>query len=77
MLKYIKHIAKNNQLNIRKMDEKEKKVKVTKLLNLGDHVIQPGTFIHILDDGSIRLENGEVVFPPLQTILKEYTDYTE
>ena len=57
------------------MDEKEKKVKVTKLLNLGDHVIEPGTFIYIGDDGSIRLESGEMVFPPLQTILKEYTDF--
>jgi hypothetical protein len=56
-------------------DIKVTKVQVTKLLNLGDHVIQPGTFIYIGNDGSIKLESGEVVFPPLQTILKEYTDY--
>lgn len=59
------------------MDAQEKKVKVTKVLTLGDHVIQPGTFIYVGDDGSIKLENGEVVFPPLASVLKEYTDYEE
>ena len=59
------------------MDNNEKKVKVIKSFYLGDNEVEAGSFIYIRKDSSIRLESGEVVFPPSKTILREYTDYKD